>query len=263
MSWELNRQIPTEFIAQKANSSERDFLISILKAGTTYVADRGYFSFDLAEKIQQAEAFFILRIKKNLQYTVTASLTIDEAMPQCFKQLIDQVIQFDNDESGLNYRLIGFEVMGSKFMICTNRLDLSTLQISMLYAYRWQIELMFKFLKRTLNGIHLMNNSENGVNIQFYVLMMSVLLKMRLKQGCIQKNEEVLQRKSFVEKQKQKHMKFNDLNNYYGSSPEIWIKSIATFFYEYWKIGKHWLLHLKNLITQPFDDQVIRILGKT
>ena len=102
MSWELNRQIPTEFIAQKANSSERDFLISILKAGTTYVADRGYFSFDLAEKIQQAEAFFILRIKKNLQYTVTASLTIDEAMPQCFKQLIDQVIQFDNDESGLN-----------------------------------------------------------------------------------------------------------------------------------------------------------------
>jgi Transposase DDE domain. len=263
LSWELNRQIPTEFIAQKANSSERDFLLSILKAGTTYVADRGYFSFYLAEKIQKAEAFFILRIKKNLQYRVINSLAIDEKMPQCFKHLSDQMIQFDNDESGLTYRLICFEIMGSKFMICTNRLDLSTLQIIMLYAYRWQIELMFKFLKRTLNGIHLMNNSENGVNIQFYVLMMSVLLKMRLKQGCIQKNEEVLQRKSFVEKQKQKHMKFADLNNYYGNSPEVWIKSIATFFYEYWKIGKHWLLHLKNLITQPFDDQVIKILGDT
>ena len=161
--------------------------------------------------------------------------------------------------------------MGSKFSICTNRLNLSTLQIIMLYAYKWQIELMFKFLKRTLNSIHLMNNSENGVNIQFYVLMTTVLLKLRLKQRCIQKNEEVLQRKSFVEKQKlkirdlsgQKNMKFTDLNNYYGNSPEIWIKSIATFFYEYWKIGKHWFLHLKNLITQPFDDQVIKILGDT
>jgi len=263
LSWELNRQIPTEFVAQKANSSERDFLLSILKAGTTYVADRGYFSFDLAKRVQKAEAFFVLRIKKNLQYSITESLSMDEKMPQCFKELADQMIQFDNDESGLTYRLIRFEVLGSKFMICTNRMDLSTLQIIMLYAYRWQIELMFKFLKRTLNGIHLMNNSENGVNIQFYVLMMTVLLKMRLKQVCIQKNEDVLKKKSFAEKQKQKHMKFNELNNYYGSNPEIWIKSITTFFYEYWKIGKHWLLHLKNLITQSFDDQVIKILGKT
>ena len=259
MSWELNRQIPTDFIAQKANSSERAFLISILEAGVTYVADRGYFSFDLAEKVQKAAAFFILRIKKNLQYSVTESLDFTERMPQCFKNLSDKMIQIDNDESGLIYRLICFEVLRSKFMICTNRLDLSTLQIIMLYAYRWQIELMFKFLKRTLNGIHLMNHSENGVNIQFYVLMITVLLKLRLKQVCIQKNEEVLRRKSSVEKQK--HMKFSDLNDYYGSNEERWIKSIAAFFYKYWKISKHWLLHLKNLITQPFDDQVIRILG--
>ena len=68
MSWELNRQIPTDFIAQKANSSERAFLISILEAGVTYVADRGYFSFDLAEKVQKAAAFFILSNGKKIKY---------------------------------------------------------------------------------------------------------------------------------------------------------------------------------------------------
>lgn len=35
----LNQMIPTEFIGQKANSSERDFLLSILRQGVTYIAD--------------------------------------------------------------------------------------------------------------------------------------------------------------------------------------------------------------------------------
>jgi hypothetical protein len=51
--------------------------------------------------------------------------------------------------------LVKFSVLQSDFIICTNRFDLTSLQIIMLYAYRWQIELLFKFLKRTLNGIHL------------------------------------------------------------------------------------------------------------
>lgn len=261
LSWELNRQIPTEFICQNANSSERKFLLSILQPNTTYVADRGYFSFDLAKKIYKAIAFFVLRIKKNIQYNITKSLPIEQKIPQCFKNLRDQIIQFENDTSGFSYRLICFEVMGSQFMICTNRLDLSTLQIITLYAYRWQIELMFKFLKRTLNGIHLMNHSENGVNIQFYVLMMTVLLQMRLKQICLHKNADILEKKTKFETQN--NMKFKDLNHYYGNSPEIWIKSISTIFYEYWKIGKHWLLNLKNLIINSFDNQVVSILART
>lgn len=69
LSCELNRQIPTEFICQKANSSERKFLLSILQPNTTYVADRGYFSFDLAQRIHKAAAFFVLRIKKHTIYT--------------------------------------------------------------------------------------------------------------------------------------------------------------------------------------------------
>ena len=158
----------------------------------------GYFSFKLVESIHKAEAFFILRIKKNLLYTVTKRLAITSGkkMPQCFKQLSDEQIQFDNDDSGIGYRLIRFKVLQSEFMICTNRSDLTTLQVIMLYAYRWQVELMFKFLKRSLNGIHLLNNSENGVNIQFYILMITVLLKLRLKQICIQKTEDSLQTKS-------------------------------------------------------------------
>jgi len=265
LSWDLNTQIPTDFIAQKANSSERNFLRSIVKTGITYIADRGYFSFKLAESIHQAEAFFILRMKKNILYTVTKkqAITSQKTMPQCFKQLNDEQIQFDNDHSGITYRLIRFRVLQSQFMICTNRLDLTTLQVIMLYAYRWQVELMFKFLKRSLHGIHLLNHSENGVNIQFYILMMTVLLKLRLKQICLLKTEAALQSKSFVEKQKQKNIRLEDLNIYSGNRLETWIRSINQTFYTYWKIGAHWLWHLKNVITQVFDDHVINTLANT
>ncbi len=50
LSFELNRLIPTEFILGSGKSSERAFLESILEAGITYIADRGYASFEIIAK---------------------------------------------------------------------------------------------------------------------------------------------------------------------------------------------------------------------
>ena len=44
LAFELNRMIPVEFAIGSGNSNERDFLVSIIKPGITYVADRGYFA---------------------------------------------------------------------------------------------------------------------------------------------------------------------------------------------------------------------------
>jgi IS4 transposase len=65
--------------------------------------------------------------------------------------------------------------------LLTNRLDISTLQVIILYAYRWQIELFFKYVKRTLKGLHLFNHGANGVQTQFYLLLTLSLLLMRIK----------------------------------------------------------------------------------
>lgn len=249
LEMDLNRMIPTEFLAQKANSCERRFLLSILQKGYTYVADRGYFSFEVGNSIKNAKAFFAIRIKSNLKFTVFEELSITSVktkIPECFNQISDQLIYFDNDPFGNQYRLISFNVLQSHFLICSNRLDLTTIQIIMLYAYRWQVELMFKFLKRTLNGIHLFNNSQNGVMIHFYLFMIVALLKLRLKQVCQRKMKQAIKQKKHLE----------DLNHYYGVQPEKWIKTITEDFYSHWKIGIHWIKTLKNLIDQPFNQNV-------
>jgi len=265
LEFDLNRMIPTEFIAEKANSSERTFLASILRKGMTYVADRGYFSFKLGNTIKNAKAFLVMRVKSNLKLTILKSLefsTGQEKLPDCFKNFSDQIILFSNDRFKQEYRLVKFSVLQSDFIICTNRFDLTSLQIIMLYAYRWQIELLFKFLKRTLNGIHLFNNSENGVNIQFYIFMIVIILELRLKQICQQKFAQTLESKKEQEEkeQKQKENENTKSRQYTEISPEQWIKAIAKPFYSHWKIGIHWLCHLKNLIHREFDNDVIKNL---
>lgn len=251
---DLNTLTPTEFLVRKANSSERSFLLSILQKGYTYIADRGYFSFKVGDAIIQAKAFFVIRIKANLLFTTLKELPVTSngsRMPKCFVQITDQIVQFNNDEYEQKYRLIGFHVLQSSFLICTNRFGLTTLQIIMLYAYRWQVELMFKFIKRTLNGSHLFNHSLNGVSIYFYLIMIVGLLKLRLKQVCQAKTQQILEQKNELEA----------LNHYYGVRPEKWIQSIAMDFYKHWKISKHWIKSLSDFIDIDFDEKIITKLA--
>ena len=263
VEFSLNQMIPLEFIGQKANSSERHFLLKIVTKGVTYVADRGYFSFDVAAKISKAFAFFIIRIKDNMKFKVGKQLTVSGQIPNCLNQVSDQLIRFDNDPNQIVYRLVMFKVLDSEFKICTNRLDLSTLEIIMLYAYRWQIELLFKFIKRVLNGIHLFNHSQNGANIQFCLLMIMSVLYLNLRQFCKingscskgnVKNQEI---STF-----EQSSNINDFNTYSGNMPDIWINSINKAFESLWKISSYWIENLKEVITKPFDSQVINILAR-
>ena len=247
LSFELNRMIPTEFWVGGGNSNERAFLAKVLTAGITYIADRGYFSFDLADKVLQAEAFLVMRVKDNLLYRVVENCAINFAeLPGCFRRVTDEIIIFTNDEKQNKLRLITFEVAGSYFRIVTNRIELSTLNVIILYAYRWQIELFFKFMKRTMKGIHLLNHSQNGVEIQFYLLMTTAVLMFNLKQTS-QAGEE----KEEVREEKRTKK---------GQNPSEWIKDIGKIFYKSWKISKNWLLIVKNSLTQVVDYELLRLL---
>jgi len=105
MEMSLNQMVPLEFIGQKANSSERTFLLSIVRQGVTYIADRGYFSFNVANAINQAYAFFILRLKNNMKYDVGKVLNVTGKMPACLKNVTDELIRFTNDKRKSNYYL--------------------------------------------------------------------------------------------------------------------------------------------------------------
>lgn len=249
-SFELNRMIPTEFWRGTGNSCERSMFLKMLQRGITYIADKGYFSFDLVQKVIQIQAFFILRVKENMLFDKQENLEISPNMPVCFKNVSDCVGVFKNDPHQHKLRLIQFQVWESCFMIATNRFDLSTLKIIILYAYRWQIELFFKYLKRTLNGIHLLNHSENGIEIQFYLMMALAVLQLSFKQTCQAVQNIVPFFQDFHQASKQ-------IQAFEGTSPSDWIKKNAKPLYVFWKISKNWLLVLKNSLTKHVDNQLV------
>lgn len=248
LCFELNRMIPTEFLIGSGNSSERAFLESVLEAGVTYIADRGYGSFEIIAKLLKARAYFIFRVRDNLLYEVKEGLEIASAeLPKCFKNVRDEMIMFKHDKHQSLVRMIQFQVCGSRFRLVTNRIDLSTRQIIILYAYRWQIELFFKYLKRTLKGLHLLNQSQNGVEIQFYLLMTLAILLLKLKQNCQAKKRKKRKVEEKVEKKEE--------------SPAQWIRNISKIFYASWKISKNWLLIVKNSLGKVIDNEILTLLN--
>ena len=69
------------------------------------------------------------------------------------------------------------EAEGHTFLLFTDRLDLAADLVALIYHYRWQIELFFKWIKCILKCRHWFAESPEGLTIQVYcALIASVLL---------------------------------------------------------------------------------------
>jgi hypothetical protein len=70
----------------------------------------------------------------------------------------DRLVQSHHpDAAGLVFRLIEFTIGDTTYKLITNHTELTTFQVILLYAYRWQIELIFRFFKQTMRGMQVIN----------------------------------------------------------------------------------------------------------
>ena len=106
--------IPVQFFSTDANGSEKKMLCEILEVGVTYIADRGYLTFDLFKQITDQSAFFIIRVKSNMDVVIQQSLVVN--LPEKWKghlsNVKDCLVIFKGDEHQKMYRLILFEALG-------------------------------------------------------------------------------------------------------------------------------------------------------
>ena len=70
LAYDLNKMIPALFLVREGNYSEKKFLQEILEKGITYVCDRGYISFKIFKDICDKSAFFVIRGKNKMCYSV-------------------------------------------------------------------------------------------------------------------------------------------------------------------------------------------------
>lgn len=189
----LNHLCPAAFLLsydRSPTSTERASLLALVEARITYIMDRGYVSVRLYRDLMERGAFFVIRERHNLRYRVLAALdlTLDGlGTGTLLRVQQDAIIQLTRGEVQTVRRLVAFCCGTHRFLVVTNRFDLTTAQIIRLYAWRWQVELLFRAWKHTLGALHLLNLSEHGIALQFQVLLLASLLWARLQQETAQR----------------------------------------------------------------------------
>jgi hypothetical protein len=161
--------------------------------------------------------------------------------------------------------LVSFFVGQERYLILTNRLDLTTFQVVLLCAYRWQVELVFRFLKRSMNGLHLLSHSREGVAIHFYALLITALLELRLKQQCVDCYEALSSADvSLLSETDQPAIAglMIDPQRLAGARGNTFLATVGEKLHRYWKISKHWLVTLRNYLARPFGYHVVMALGR-
>lgn len=179
--------------------SERQVLKRRLESDRCYVFDRGYQGNWLFNAIHAAGSSYVARVAEDSWHQVEREYPLSaEARAQGIVH--DAIVTFGRDAHPDHpVRLITLEVTphqkrsGHKgdagpankglLLILTNLLDVPAEIIALLYEFRWQIELFFRFFKCTLGCSHLLSHHQNGVLIQSYCAIIACLL-ITLYSGC-------------------------------------------------------------------------------
>ena len=158
---------------------------------------------------------------------------------------------------------MSFVALGERFSLITDRFDLQTSDVIMLYAYRWQVELIFRFLKRTMHGLHFMCHHPSGIEIQFTLYMITYILLLHFKQRCAPAEEEEISKVEISNHEQDDNSESESLRPT-PSASMFYVCGLVSFLgdrvRQYWKMGIHWLTTVRNSLVQPFTSALSRLI---
>ena len=184
---DLETGIPQATAITPATVNDIHFGVDLaLERGATYVFDKAYCDYAWWTKINEIGAFFVTRPKSNMRLTVLAARRLAKINGDGFEILSDHAVshQFQGN-AALNIplrritirRSLDHRVGGGKvFAIISNDMNRSAIEIANCYKARWQIELLFKWIKQNLNIKKFIARNENAVRLQIFAAMIAFVL---------------------------------------------------------------------------------------
>jgi putative transposase len=161
-----------------------------IEAGTTYVFDKGYYHFGWWKKINDAGAFFVTRAKVNTRLRVTKRRYVRKVIGDGFRIIDDaEVVLASKGDSRLPMRLRRIRARrdkGGLITLITNDLERTAVEIAALYKARWQIELLFRWIKQHLHIRKFFGTNENAIRLQILAAMIAyLLLRIAARFNCV------------------------------------------------------------------------------
>jgi len=175
LKFSVLRNTPSDARITQGNECERKVLKELVKKGETIVGDRyygldyGYFS-----ELADLGASYVIRIRNTPKMETVEELSITDADRKAGVTWQGKV-NLGDKWKGEPIRVVKVEIDGKTLLIVTD-LELEAELISLIYRYRWQVELFFKWLKSILGCRHLIAESPAGVAIQIYTALIAALM---------------------------------------------------------------------------------------
>jgi Transposase DDE domain/Domain of unknown function (DUF4372) len=180
---DLRGALPTIVRLSPGRVNDMTFLKQIVpEPGAIYVMDRGYMDFAGLYRFTQAQAFFIVRAKRNLTFEVRRRRRRSDPAIRA-----DLTIQFTVLDSVKAYprtvRAIRYvdPATTKEYRFLTNNFQLPARTIAELYRQRWQIELFFRWIKQHLRIKAFYGESENAVYTQVWIALTVYVLVAKAK----------------------------------------------------------------------------------
>jgi putative transposase len=153
-----------------------------LEKGATYVFDKAYCSHAWWSAMHAAGALFVTRAKTNMRYRTLCKRPLKAAAGDGFRVLDDRDIAHVSNSHARPPLAIPLRRIrirrsdGDTLVIITNDLARPARKIASLYKARWQIELLFRWLKQHLKLRSFLGRSQNAIRLQIVAAMIAYLL---------------------------------------------------------------------------------------
>lgn len=153
-----------------------------VETGATYVFDKAYCDYGWWSRLHRSGAIFVTRLKKNARFNRLKERPLNtmEVQGNGFEILDDAEVQLGTQgKTKLAFPLRRIRIKrenGTVLEIISNDLNRSAVEIGALYKERWQIELLFRWIKQHLKMTSFLGRSENAIRLQILAAMIAFLL---------------------------------------------------------------------------------------
>jgi hypothetical protein len=179
LQFDIQTGAPASADITVALGSEKKALRNRLQQGMLYLIDRGYTDYRLFQAIHDSLSCFVARLKSNSTHEVL----VDRPLMQSDRQagvVADQEVRMGSayTEGHLTApvrRIVIRDEEGNEVILLTNT-NLPAEIVALLYRYRWQVELFFRWFKCILGCTHWLSTTQTGLTLQVYVALLASLL---------------------------------------------------------------------------------------
>lgn len=181
LHFDVQRGIPVRADITEALGSEKKALRKRIEPDVTFLTDRGFIDYRLYQAIHDAGAFFVARLKDNSAFEVVRDRPLTEA-DRTVGVILDQEVAMGSAvtqgqlTAPVRRIVIRLEGREHDVILLTNLPDVEAEILGLLYRFRWQVELFFRWFKCILGCTHWVSQTRSGLTLQVYVALLASLL---------------------------------------------------------------------------------------